>query len=140
MEKLQRENEKMRLDLKKFAEKIDTSKLNEKIAYYVNNREKILEADDRRKRPELSKMAVSCVIQLYDALAGKKVKDPELTHFLLDSLFAMKIICELDGFVRPEVTVNLNDYENYQISGDLLCRVADQLYIRYLKDDVMNML
>lgn len=69
-------------------------------------------------------------------MAGKKIKQKELSHFLIDALYGMRIIGELDGAVGEEMRVELEEYQFYELGGKDLCRYVDYLYSVYLKEKV----
>ena len=60
----------------------------------------------------------------------------------MDSLFALKIICELDEMSGGEaiLRLDLKDYQVYNLGGKELCELVDRLYVRYLKTSALEVL
>ena len=87
------------------------------------------------KRIELSRLAVICVLDQYDSIISNRLNNKDIIDHMLDCLFGLQIIAELDDLAPPAVRPKLEEYQNYlydlKASNDLI----EALYGLYVESN-----
>lgn len=89
---------------------------------YIRKREQFM--GQLGKRIELSRLAVICVLDQYDSIISSRLNNKDVIDHMLDCLFGLQIVAELDELAPPAVRPKLEEYQNYlydlKASNDLM--------------------